>query len=329
MPTSRARKSQPDADICASRAVATGGHILRPFTTRPYSPGLKATWAGCTVTAMELNAHRLVITGEVEFATIAKPEGLERRDMERRLGCALREHDGLLWAARALEERSAEPVRVKVTACTPWLLDFAIREVLAARLEQLGASTWFSRGVVNAVGLLGSKAVDQFLIEPRLMLGVTSDYGDAGSLLIASARHRWSCRAPLADAEMIRVAPGRRAVRRRGNGPKAGVIERVGNETALLSAGGEPVEVPAADYALLANSALVAQLSGSKGLAAVREASGETTRTRKKNTYAVKDRFALAARMLEQLGGEVALPGGVGNVRISPERAQVHMEGAA
>lgn len=274
---------------------------------------------------IKVNAHTITLDGEVKFDRLPLPDGMRRRDVEYELGVALREHDGCLWSAYPTGHPAAEEARLPVGQCKPRLLGFALREAIACRLRELGATAWFTRAGVHGAGLIAGTTVGQFLVEPKLSLAVTDHYG-SGMLLVPSARYRWTCRESLADHQLAAVATGRRALKRLGDGPPIGTVDRVDAGTAVLVARGGPVSVNAADYTLLADSSLVSRLGGAEALAAVREASGESTRTGKKNTYRIRDRFRLASELLEKLGKAIDLPGSRGTARITEEPCEVRME---
>lgn len=274
---------------------------------------------------IEVNAYALDLQGEIEFHRLPTPEGMNRRDVERRLGLALREHDDWLWAARPTDDPSAERVYVPAGQCSAPLLAFALREAIAHRFRELGATAWIDRAGAHGLGLVAGETVSRILLEPRLTLSVVNHY-DSGPLLLASARHRWSCYGTLADPELAELAPGKRALKRLGNGPETGTVERVDGHTATVTARNEPATVLAADYTVLADSSVVSRLGGATALAAVRAATGETTRTGKKNMYRVRDRFHLATQLLSEFGSTIDLPGSHGTAQIAGERLQVRME---
>lgn len=274
---------------------------------------------------IKLNAYSITLDGEVRFDRLPLPDGMRRRDVENELSVALRELDGCLWSACPTGLPAAEETYLPVGQCRPRLLAFALREAIACRLRELGASAWFTRAGVHGAGLVAGSTVGRFLVEPKLSLAVTDQYG-AGMLFVPSAGYRWTCRESLADHQIAAVATGRRALKRSGDGPPIGTVDRVDAGSAVLVVRSGPVSVNAADYTLLADSSLVNRLGGAESLAAVRQASGESTRTGKKNTYRIRDRFRLASELLEKLGRTIDLPGSRGTARIAGERCEVRME---
>jgi hypothetical protein len=78
----------------------------------------------------------------------------------------------------------------------------------------------------------------------------------------------------------------------------------------ILRHHGRDDRLPAADYALTANSGFVRRRHGAVVLRALQVASGSLTRSGLKNQHAVKDRFAAVVDDLQAVGLEIDMPGG-------------------
>lgn len=255
---------------------------------------------------------------------LAREESDVKRDLEDELGLALWGERDAFWAAR---QPSGAAKRVLLTAAQPrGRVLFAVREAIVASAERAGRDAWFGRGgEMSCLGLVPAQQVDRFELEPQLVMRlVQEDYIDAEAAILVRAKTRWRCSGSLADRDVHAIAVGERAVRLKGDGPRAGVVEEVDVTGLQLRVGPESVRVTPESYALVAGSRLVAAWRGSEVLRDLQIASGVLTISNRRNRYAVQERFRMAGQMLRSLEWPLPLPGG-GSITLE-DPIRIHSE---
>jgi len=276
-----------------------------------------------------LNSFPLACEGTVSLFRLAGRRGqLRRRDLQDELGVAVRvaRDDAYTYTRPAAGD--VEPVDRRLTPVDDLGL-FAIREALVAHCQQLGFDASIGRaGELRVVGVIAAAVQDRFRIEHVLHLRIgQEDYVDADAVLTARHRTAWRCAEPLADREVAAHALGEPAVRLQGEGPRRARVVRVSGRTAVLRSGADDVEVPAADYTLAANAALIARWRGSAVLRQVRVTAGDLTVNGRRNQHGIEDRFKLVGDAVRRLGGQFAI-GDRGTVKIAARPVQIRLESA-
>lgn len=262
------------------------------------------------VAGLFLNAYALDFDGDVEMWRLSRTDDAGKRDLEDHLGVALWAERDAFWAAR---RPTTQGKRVTMPIREPrGRVLFAVRESLVSDAEDAGCEAWFGRGgEISVLGLVSSQQADRFELQPQLTLRfVQEDYLDAPAALLVRAKTRWRCSGSLADSDLHAIAPGERATRLSGLGPRMGIVEAVGPSGLRLRAGSATVEVASEDYALVAGSRLVSAWRGSAVLRDLQVASGVLTQSGKRNRYAVHERFRMAGQMVRALRWPLELPGG-------------------
>jgi hypothetical protein len=276
------------------------------------------------VAGLFLNAYALAFDGDVEMWRLPRGEHDVKRDLEDEFGLALWGERDAFWAAH---EPTGVATPVLLSAANPRRrVLFAAREAIVASAERAGHEAWFGRGgEMNCLGILPAQQVDRFDLQPQLVMRlVQEDYIDAEAAILVRAKTRWRCSGSLADGDVHGIAVGERAIRLRGDGPRAGVVEAVGGTRLQLRIGSETVRANPEDYALVTGSRLVAAWRGSEILRELQIASGVLTISNRRNRYAIQERFRMAGQMLRSLEWPLPLPGG-GNIKLE-DSIRIHRE---
>lgn len=275
---------------------------------------------------MLLNAYPLSLTGRLILWRFPNQTRARRRDMEAEVGVDLWADQGYFWAADEPSGVNASLIEVAAVPADDVRL-FAARGALAAHARSAGCEAWTAFGEVNCVGLLPPERVGSFCVAQQLVMRVVQeDYADGVPMLIARRTHRWTWAGTLADAPVQQAAVGGRAMRLSGDGPPRGKVVSADGDELILERDGERVAVTAGEYTVKATSPLVRRVGGAGVLQAMQIASGSLTQRHRRNKRAVRDRFDAAQRLLEVLGTTVPLPGGVGEIAVSHDRARVDLD---
>lgn len=180
--------------------------------------------------------------------------------------------------------------------------------------EQASSQKLHSRfafgGEIHITGLSGDVEIDGIKVEHRLRLRVT-DIEVTGTETWVVARHdtRYLVAGSLADQRTQKHAVGESAERIAGAGPLKGEVLSVSNQNLMLQVKGAKFAVEPSNYTLTVRSSYVQRHHGAATLARLQIASGSLTATRKRNRYAVKDRYKALAEAMDQLGWTIAMPG--------------------
>lgn len=283
----------------AADTLSLGGDRVRPRDQNDQVSGLF------------VNAYDLVFSGEVTLWRFPRAGGADKREAEHAAGVSLWAGTDTFWATRGPAGRSDARAVSLSTAEPDGLMLFAARDALVDHANAAGHDAWFGRGgEMHFLGLSASQTADRFVIEPELVIRLAQEqFIDADALAVVRSRTRWRTADSLANSEVAARASGEYATRVSGDGPRRGLVEAVDGERVLLRVGPSAETVSADDYALVVGSRLVVAWRGSEALRDLNVASGVLTVSNKRNRYGVKDRFAMAGRMLRALQWPISLPG--------------------
>lgn len=236
-----------------------------------------------------------------------------RRALEQRIGQSVHIHDGFAYASGRVESEDGNCVEVHCDL-DPALHLFDLRSSLAAHAESLGLSVYFSfGGVMNLSGFDRDILNSRFRIESRLELRVTSE-GDATTrtFIVARSRRRMLLADSVAEVADPGALIGEYGVRLSGDGPHRARIAAVSadDSTVTFELRNGPLSCRMQDYAAVASPGLVTHLYGAGAFGDLQVLAGVLTTARKRNQYAVKDRFSGAGEMLAVLGQRLPTPGG-------------------
>lgn len=272
---------------------------------------------------MLVNAYPLALDGRIRLWSVPREEDTTRRDMEARTGTAMFTEKTRFLAAEQPLGVDAERVEIAASRADA-LVAFAVRTALVEHGRRVAGEAWSFKGEAHCVGLQPARRVGSFDVTKELVMRVTvEEFAGEVPLLVARRTHRWTWAGTLADAQVQRAAAGAAAVRLAGEGPPRGRVVDASAERVVLRVGGDEVAVASGDYTVRATSALVAAVGGPNALQAMLVASGSLNAQNRKNRYAVRDRFADAARLVDAFGRTVALPGGEGQVTVGDDWVRV------
>jgi hypothetical protein len=271
---------------------------------------------------MLVNAYPLALTGRIRLWSLIREQDTTRRDMEARTGVALFAEQTRFLAAEQPQGADAEHVEIAASR-TDAVVAFAVRTALVEQGRRVGEDAWSFKGEAHCVGLRPPRRLGSFDVTKELVMRVAVEEFAEVPLLVVRRTHRWTWAGSLADPQVQRAAVGAAAVRLSGPGPARGRVVDAGPDRVVLLAGGEEVAVSNADYTVRATSALVAAVGGPNALQAMLVASGSLNAQNRKNRYAVRDRFADAAQLVDTFGRTVALPGGDGQVTVGDDWVRV------
>jgi hypothetical protein len=275
--------------------------------------------------ALVLNAYGATVAGQMELHRVRGGD-VDRRELSRRVGVALRDADGFRYAARPFSHRDAEVSWVEAKPLDDLRL-FALRETLLLACEGRGLDAWPQKGEINCAGLLPARQAGAFTAQPVLRLRLSvEDYVNADLVVSAQARLHWRTTATLADAGVARWARGERAVRVAGDGPRRAEVVAATSAELLLRRGEDELRANPHHYALAVNTGLAARMAGRASVQEMQLTSGQLTRAGRKNLHAVKHRFGRVAELLDRLGRQFTLPGGEGVMRIDPTPIGIEVE---
>lgn len=279
-----------------------------------------------------LNSYGLTLAGEVRLFCMSDAGASYRRSELRDLAGVsvwLDHNDALAYEPPGGDAPAAEVITRPLTPPDTVAL-WAAREALIAHCSEQGYDARFGwGGELQIAGLIAPADEDRFRIEHVVWIRIADEeYVDAGALLTARHRARWSYRGSLADPEAQHWAPGRRALRLRGDGPATGRIAAVTGGRLTLLAGEDELELAAGDYTMTVDSRVIAAWGGAGVLRRVRTTTGDLTVTGKRNQHAVEDRFKLVGDAIRQLGSTVPVVGG-GELTISKRPLGIRLESAA
>jgi len=166
------------------------------------------------------------------------------------------------------------------------------------------------------------------IVEPLLVMRVLREgFEPTETFLVVRRRVRSYLDGSLATLTQPAELVGETAHRLRGDGPSRATVIEVdpGGQVKLLKKSGEETSWAADDYTVVATAELIYARNGPQAWANVQVATGTLTSNKRRNTYAVKDRFVSASEGLSQLGSEFELPGGRVGV-IAREWSEVRVE---
>jgi hypothetical protein len=265
---------------------------------------------------LALNSVRIACPGEHLVTRFVKPHDYSRewrRRLEARIGRPVFGGVEFVYASGEVDDPAGGVTTVGCDAESGELCVFALRQALVEHAGARGVEAWVNRfREVTIAGLLPTRSVGEVIVEPQLVMRILREgFDDEQTFLVARQRVRTYLAGSLATIARPAELIGETAHRVRGDGPARATIVEVdpGGEVKLVTRRGDESSWAADDYSVVATPELIRIRNGPQAWANVQVAIGTLTPNKRRNTYAVKDRFVAAAEGLTRLGSRLALPG--------------------
>lgn len=205
---------------------------------------------------------------------------------------------------------------------------FELREALVRRARNCGWEAWINRfREVNVAGVLPEQEHGDLIIRPYLVVRVVGEGGDPReAFLVARPRHSILLTGSLATQPRSEQFHGEPVHRISGSGPASGTIIAVdpAGSVELENRYGEKSSWPASNYTVRARPSLIRARYGPQAWSSLQVATGVLTKNKRRNSYAVMDRFRGASDALTAIGPQLNLPGG-GIAMIEREWSEVRV----
>ena len=253
---------------------------------------------------LALNAFLLRCPGTHHLKRLARPRSEEERlRIEEKIGQAVFQAADFAYVAVSADLPDSKIVEVECNSNRSLHL-FDLRTWISEQASSQKLRPRFAfGGEIHVTGLRGDTEIDGITVQHRLRLRV-SDVEIAGVETWIVARHdtRFLVAGSLADVQAQKHAVGEMAERIAGSGPLKGEVLSISNQNLTLQSKGVKFAVEPSNYTLTVRSSYVQQHHSAATLAKLQIASGSLTATRKRNRYAVKDRYKAVAEAMDQLG---------------------------
>jgi hypothetical protein len=281
---------------------------------------------------LALNSVRVICGGEHLVTRFVKPHNYSsewRRALEAEIGQAVFVGDEFAYASGEINHPKGGVTTVGCDAESGELCVFALRHALVRHARDRGFEAWINAfREVTIAGLLPVRKAGDVIVEPLLVTRVLREGFETGEVfLTVRPRSRSYLAGSLATRAHSENFIGETAHRLRGDGParaKIAMLEASG-QVKLVARNGDETSWPSDDYSVVATPELIRIHFGPQAWANVQVATGTLTQTKRRNTYAVKDRFIAASTALTKLGPELELPG-VAVAIIEREWSEVRIE---
>lgn len=265
---------------------------------------------------LALNSVRIACPGAHLVTRFVKPHDYSRewrRRLEARIGRPVFGGVEFVYASGDVDDPAGGVTTVGCDAESGELCVFALRQALVEHATGRGLEAWVNRfREVTITGLLPTQTVGEVIVEPQLVIRILREgFDEEQTFLVVRQRVRSYLAGSLATIARPGEAVGETAHRLRGEGPARATIVEVdpGGEVKLVTRSGEESSWAADDYTVVATPELIRIRNGPQAWSNVQVAMGSLTPNKRRNTYAVKDRFVAAAEGLSRLGSQLALPG--------------------
>lgn len=266
---------------------------------------------------LALNSVRIVCPGEHLMTRFVKPHDYSRdwrRALEGEIGLTVFVGEEFVYASGEIEHPKGGSTTVACDAESGELCVFMLRQALVGHARERSLEAWVNRyREVTVAGLLPARTAGEVIVEPLLVMRVVREGFDAGeTYLVVRPRVRSYLAGSLATLGKPQELVDQTAQRLRGDGPTRATIVAVdpAGEVKLVTRRGDESSWSAGDYTVVATPELIRARYGPQAWSNVQVANGALTQNKRRNTYAVKDRFVAATDGLNRLGSELQLPGG-------------------
>jgi len=266
---------------------------------------------------LALNSVRIVCPEELVVTRFVKPHDYSREwrwRLEALIGQPVFGGDQFVYALGEVDHPKGGVTTVDCDVESGELCVFALRQSLVEQARSSGLEAWVNRfREVTIAGLLPMRQVGEVIVEPQLVMRVVREgFEEKGTFLVVRQRFRSYLAGSLATQGQPTALIGETAHRLRGEGPPRATILEVdpGGKVKLVKRNGEESAWAADDYTVVATPELIRVRYGPQAWANVQVATGTLTPNKRRNTYAVKDRFVAAAEALSKLGSTLEMPGG-------------------
>lgn len=265
---------------------------------------------------LALNSVRIVCPGQHVVTRFVKPHTYSsnwRRDLEAQIGQPVFVGEQFAYASAELHHPRGRITTVGCEAESGDLCVFALRHALVGHARSRGLEAWVnSFREVTVAGLLPARKTGHVVVEPLLVMRVLHEGFDPGSIfLVARPRSRSYLEGSLATQARPEEFVGEIAHRLGGNGPARATITAADplGQVKVVTRTGDESSWPADDYSVVATPELIRARYGAQAWTNVQVATGTLTQNKRRNRYAVKDRFVAASAALTSLGPEIKLSG--------------------
>jgi hypothetical protein len=277
--------------------------------------------------ALALNALEIVCAGAHSMLRVPAPRDTAKHAIEAGLGRSVFIRGPLAYAS--LEAGvAADDVYEFTCSDEPELHLRDLRDALARHAQGRGLDSFFSfGGILNVVGFSDAAVLDGIRVQRRLRLRIEDKPGviETATLLIGRADSRWILEGSLADPHVRGNAVGERVVRVRGDGPARGEVREINGDGVVIQSGQQTTTYPLDCYTIVAGSSYIRRHRGPGTLRRLQIASGSLAANGMRNRYAVKDRFASLAGLVDALGGSFQI-GPAGEARIVPLWTEIRVQ---
>jgi hypothetical protein len=260
---------------------------------------------------LALNAFQLRCPGSHRLKRLARPNSKEEKSkIEEKIGHSIFQGAGFAYVAVSAEVADSKIVEVECNSNRNLHL-FDLRTWISEQASSQKLRPRFAfGGEIHVTGLRGDVEIDGITVQHRLRLRVTDiEVTDTETWIVARHDTRYLVAGSLADRQNQKHAVGEMAERIAGAGPLRGEVLSISDLNLTLQAKGVKFVVESSNYTLTVRSSFVQRHRGAGTLAKLQIASGSLTATRKRNRYAVKDRYEALAEAMDQLGWAIAMPG--------------------
>lgn len=280
---------------------------------------------------LALNSARIVCPGRHAMTRFVRPHQSERswrKTLELELGRSVYVGESFAFASGEIEDSRGGVVEVSCGDDGGALHLFDLREAVVNQARRQDLDAWVARGrLINVTGLPGRQQVGDVIVQPRLEMRIVNEgWSEPETFVIVRPRTRWLLSGSLGDQDDPRSFIGEMVDRIGGDGPRRTKITDI-DESGTRMVGWDG-SWPLGDYAVVASSPLVRERYGSEILTALQIASGSLTQSKRKNLYAVKDRFTAASSGLAAIGYVWPMPNGE-NAILDREWTEVRVQKAS
>lgn len=267
---------------------------------------------------LALNSVRVICPGRHLVTKFDRPFESEYKavkdELQAELGQSVFVGERFAYASGEIDHPRGHCVEVSCDVERGGVHLFDLRSAIVARARNAGLEAWFAfGGEIRVTGFGQARHVGRVIVHPRLHLRVMNEgWDDPETFAIARAHWRSLLAGSLADLDDIDSLIDETAERLGGDGPRRGRITGFdrNTKTVVIQTGEGESSWPLDDYTIAAYAALLTRRYGAGAFVDLQVANGSLTRSRKKNLYAIKDRFRVAAEGLAALGQTIPMPVG-------------------
>jgi hypothetical protein len=267
---------------------------------------------------LALNSVRVICPGRHLVTKFDRPFESEYKavkdELQAELGQSVFVGERFAYASGEIDHPRGHCVEVSCDIEKGGVHLFDLRSAIVGQARNAGLDAWFVfGGEIRVSGFGEVRHVGRVVVHPRLHLRVmTEGWDDPETFAIARARWRSLLAGSLADLDDIDSLIDETAERLGGDGPRRGKIIGFDQaaEAVVIQTGEDKCSWPLADYTVAAYAALLTRRHGAGAFVDLQVATGSLTKSRKKNLYAIKDRFRVAAEGLAALGQVIPMPVG-------------------